>query len=152
MHVQLSTEFALHGLLYLATLGRQSPVQLPDVAAAIKVKESYLRKLFQLMTRSGLLDAYKGAGGGYVLRKTPDEITLYDVLQSIEGEGNWFRCYAVRRECDVGSTCPIHSSFNDAFVLFNDHLRSISLEQIMRQEAFKYSSAWGRHNVKLRAS
>jgi Rrf2 family transcriptional regulator, iron-sulfur cluster assembly transcription factor len=152
MHVQLSTEFALHGLLYLATIRRQSPVQLPEIAEAIKVKESYLRKLFQQMTRSGLLDAFKGAGGGYLLRKTPDEISLYDVLEAIEGEGNWFRCYAQRRECDLGPTCPIHTAFDEAFKLFISHLREVTLGQIMRDEAMRYSSVWGRHLAKLRAS
>jgi Rrf2 family protein len=127
MQVQLSTEFAIHGLLYLARHQHRQPVQLAEIAAATKVKESYLRKLFQNLVRVGILAACKGAGGGYSLNSSPDEISFYDVLKAVEGEPGFLRCYSSQRGCGLHPGCPIISGFSQAFDSFTNQLKLVTL-------------------------
>jgi Rrf2 family protein len=131
MQVQLSTEFALHGLLYLARHQNRKPVQLAEIAAATKVKESYLRKIFQNLVREGILLATKGAAGGYSLKFSPEEISFYDVLKVVEGEPGFLHCYSSRRGCGLHSSCPIISGFSQAFDSFTDQLKLVTLASIL---------------------
>ncbi len=131
MQVQLSTEFALHGLLYLLAQHKRQPVQLAEIAQALQVKASYLRKIFQQMVKAGLLEAYKGASGGYSLKANPDQISFLDVMQAVEGQPGSFRCYARQRACHMHSDCGIIHGFHDAFNLFSEHLRRQTLGSIL---------------------
>ena len=132
MQIQLSTEFALHGLLYLARHQRRQPVQLAEIAAATKVKESYLRKLFQNLVKAGILDAYKGSSGGYSLKTSPEEISFYDVLKAIEGEPGFMRCYSDRRGCGLHPDCPVKTGFAQAFDSFTERLKGVTLAEILK--------------------
>jgi len=127
MQIQLSTEFALHGLLYLARHRDRQPIQLSKIAAAICVRESYLRKLFQNLVRAGILDAYKGASGGYSMKLNPAAISFYEVLAAIEGVPGTFRCYSEQRGCGLHPACPIVAGFGEAFSDFSDRLKKFTL-------------------------
>jgi Rrf2 family protein len=131
----MSTEFALHGLLYLASRRDSTPIQLPDVAAAIKVRQSYLRKLFQQMVKSGILEAFKGAKGGYRLKRDPAEITFYDVLRTVEGDPGRYHCLARERACELQTDCPINTGFGEAFQLLRDQLKRVTLASILDSRA-----------------
>lgn len=135
MQIQLSTEFALHGLLYLARHSDRRPVQLSEIATATCVRESYLRKLFQNLVRAGILDAYKGASGGYSLKLDPDSISFYDVLQAIEGAPGTFRCYSEQRGCGLHPACPIVTGFGEAFSEFSKRLKEFTLGRFLEIEA-----------------
>ena len=134
MQVQLSTEFALHGLLYLSRHRDRQPIQLSEIATATCVRESYLRKLFQNLVRAGILDAFKGAGGGYSLKLDPDLISFYDVLQAIEGTPGAFRCYSTQRGCGLHPACPIIVSFGEAFSDFSSKLKQFTLGRFLESE------------------
>ncbi len=127
MQIQLSTEFALHGLLYLARHQDRHPVQISEIATAICVRESYLRKLFQNLVRAGILNAYKGASGGYALKMDPEAVSFYDVLEAIEGTPGAFRCYSQQRGCGLHPSCPIVVGFGEAFSDFSDRLKKFTL-------------------------
>jgi Rrf2 family protein len=143
MQVQLSTEFALHGLLYLAQHQIRQPVQLAEIAAATKVKESYLRKLFQNLVKVGILDAYKGASGGYSLKSCPEEISFYDVLKAVEGEPGFMRCYSSQRGCGLHPACPVQFGFSQAFDSFAEQLKQVTLASILKITASQHErAAW----------
>lgn len=150
MQIQLSTEYALHGLLYLAHHQDRVPIQLTEISAATKVKESYLRKLFQQMVRAGLLDAYKGASGGYALRLRPDQISCYDVFKAVEGSPEPFRCLSEQRTCEARPGCTILSGFAAAFAAFSEQLQGLTLSAILTSKSMKKQNvSWLEQTVEL---
>lgn len=60
-------------------------VALSQVAARQGLSEKYLQQVALLLTRGGYLNSVKGAGGGYLLSKKPDQILIYDVFDLLEG-------------------------------------------------------------------
>jgi Rrf2 family protein len=85
MRFSLSTEYALHGLLFLALHPPDAVVMLPEVARVLQVSEPSLRKVFQTLARHGLVVSYRGIKGGYSLGLSAQEITLQNIVQAIEG-------------------------------------------------------------------
>jgi Rrf2 family protein len=114
--VQFSTsiEYAIHGLVYLAAKGSQTSTLVSEVAESIKVPESYLRKVFQLLSRSGLVSSQRGAHGGFTLARGPERITLKDVVEAIDGSLPLYSCLKVKRKCPSEERCPVSDAFEEA--------------------------------------
>ncbi len=114
MRFSTSIEYAIHSLVFLANVSRESPVLVSDVASATRVPETYLRKLFQQLTRSGILFSRRGAKGGFSMARDPDEITLKDVVEAIDGSLPTYTCLKTTRGCRLASPCPVHEVFEEA--------------------------------------
>jgi len=126
MKFSTSIEYAIHGLVYLArglsgvtsdVLSKKAPdrvILLSNIAKETAVPESYLRKVFQTLSKRGIVMSQRGVGGGYFLARKPEEITLRDVVEAIEGFIPAYCCREFRRKCSIGENCPIRKSFDRA--------------------------------------
>ncbi len=111
-----STDMAIHGLWALARL--ESPkrfVLLSEIARPQNVSESYLSKIFQKLTREGLVKAVRGKRGGYALARSPEDITVGDVVRAMEAEAQpMYRCLAEERCCGATVSCLLLTAFAEA--------------------------------------
>lgn len=127
MRFSLSTEYAIHGLLFLALQSPETVTMLPEVARAIQVSEPSLRKVFQTLARHGLVTSYRGTKGGYRLALPAQEITLKDVVEAIEGSAFMYRCISNQQQCEPGPRCVIGSAFHEVEDRISAALRTITL-------------------------
>ncbi len=130
MRFSLSTEYAIHGLLFLALRPADGVTMLSEVARALGVSESSLRKVFQNLARHGLLTSYRGLKGGYSLRLSPQDITLQDVVQATEGAAAWYHCIQAQRRCEPGPRCVIGSAFQEVEAQIGAVLRNVTLADL----------------------
>lgn len=80
-------EYALLALLEMAgQADGKTPVTVNEITAKHPIPERYLEQILANLRRGGLLKSQRGAKGGYILAKAPEEITLLDVVTSIEGD------------------------------------------------------------------
>ena len=107
----LSIEYAIHGLVYLASGNSGAATLVGDIAKATSVPESYLRKVFQLLARAGLVSSHRGVKGGFSLARVPAEITLKDVVEAIDGSLPAYTCLKTARGCSLDEACPVSSAF-----------------------------------------
>jgi Rrf2 family protein len=77
--------YGLRLLVDIAEHGSEGPVALATVAKRQNLSEKYLQQVALLLTRGGFLLSVKGSGGGYLLSKDPQAITIYEVLNLLEG-------------------------------------------------------------------
>ena len=99
-----------HGLRAMAELaGRygQGPVSLGEIADALGVSLDYLEQVVPSMRDAGLLRSTRGAHGGYQLALPPDQITVGQVLQALDGEILPIRCLGADQKvsCIRSPTC-----------------------------------------------
>ena len=83
MQLNRSTDYAIQMLLYLAKAGKT--VSSSKLAAAIGVSHRYLLQISAKLRAAGFIRAAHGPSGGLKLDKAPDEISLYDIILSMEG-------------------------------------------------------------------
>jgi Rrf2 family protein len=98
-------EWGLHCCLALAWLEEQAPVATGQLAEIFELPPAYLKKRLQPLVRAGILASTPGARGGYRLARTPERITLMDVVSAIEGSAEAFRCTEIRQR-GAGSETP----------------------------------------------
>ena len=86
--MKLSTKgrYALRLMLDIALQPAGDPVSLRDIAQRQEISVKYLEQLATPLIRAGLLRSLRGAGGGYLLTRTPAEYTVGEILRAAEGE------------------------------------------------------------------
>lgn len=71
----------------MAELARSGnrPVPIKELSDRRAIPEQFLEQLFSTLRRAGLLSSHRGARGGYTLARGPEEITVLDVVQALDG-------------------------------------------------------------------
>ena len=141
MQFSTSIEYAIHGLVYLAALRSDSAVLAGDVAEAIRVPESYLRKVFQLLSRAGLVASHRGVKGGFTLARDAKRITLRHVVEAIDGTLPFYACAKSTRKCSIVEDCPVSTAFAAARRKMAEVLDETTIADLARGIA-KRSESW----------
>lgn len=87
--MKLSTKgrYGLKAMFYLAlNYDIKRPIPLKEIAENQRISESYLEQLLSKLRRVGLIKSVRGAQGGYLLARYPEEITVGSVLRVLEGD------------------------------------------------------------------
>lgn len=130
MQVSMSIEYAIHGLIYLASISYGRVTLIGEIAKTIQVPESYLRKVFQILSKRGIVVAQRGARGGYYLAREPEEITLKDVVEAMDGSLPLYCCRALRKGCSITNECPIIEAFEKAQERMYEILEETSIKSL----------------------
>lgn len=141
MRFSTSIEYAVHALVFLSVHDGNGAVLVGDVAGAIKVPDSYLRKVFQLLARGGLVSSHRGAKGGFTLAREPERITLKDVVEAVDGSLPVYSCMKTRRKCVAVDPCPVSSAFEEARGRMAEVLDATTLRDLARGIA-RRSPGW----------
>lgn len=106
--MKLSTK-GRYGLMAMEVLKDQygkGPVSVSSIATEKNISEAYLEQLFSLMKKQGLVRSIRGAQGGYELARSPEDITIEDILVSLEGEPELACCDGQSdNSCTEGKPC-----------------------------------------------
>lgn len=106
--MKLSTRgrYGIHAMYDLACNFNAGPQPIKAIAERQSIPEAYLEQLFALLKRDGLVNSIRGAQGGYMLARAPEETTVGDVLRSLEGGLNLVDCLLEEETCGKSCACP----------------------------------------------
>ncbi|MFH1386400.1 MAG: Rrf2 family transcriptional regulator [bacterium] len=85
MKFSIKVQYGLQAVMELALNYGGGPVQIKDIAKSQKIPIRFLEQLMLHLKRSGLVSSLRGKDGGYLLAKRPSEITLYKVVEALDG-------------------------------------------------------------------
>ena len=85
MRVSLQAQYAISALFDLAYNGRGEPIQVRVIGDRQAIPARYLEQIFQRLRKAQLVTGKRGPGGGYLLARSPAQITLRDVIEAVEG-------------------------------------------------------------------
>ncbi|CAH2030409.1 RrF2 family transcriptional regulator [Trichlorobacter ammonificans] len=108
MELTRKGDYAIRGIIYLASQPPDKISLLSDIAAAVDVPQTFLAKIFQQFSKSGIVRSYRGTGGGFVLASTPDKVTLLEVVEAVEGPITPNRCAVGPGQCSRDGYCTVH--------------------------------------------
>lgn len=102
-------EYAIRALLYLATKNGKSLAMIPEVNRETGVPGPYLAKIFQCLARCGILESKRGPCGGFSLRKLPERISLFEIIEAVDDLVPLVNeCIMGLDRCSVANACPLH--------------------------------------------
>ncbi|MCH5288135.1 MAG: Rrf2 family transcriptional regulator [Christensenellaceae bacterium] len=135
--MKLSTrgKYGLYAMFYLAQHAGEGCQPLKAVAE-IGVQEDYLEQLLGGLRRAGLVTTVRGAQGGYALARAPEEITVGDIIDALEGPLNISECVGDGSCCNKSGQCQSRRVWEYLSRSINDLLGSITLRDMLEQERF----------------
>ncbi len=139
MNLTAKTEYACLAMLELAQqFDAQRPVQVRRIAEGHGIPSPFLVQIFQDLKRAGLVSSTRGAAGGYRLARPPQEITLADVLDVVEGHSEPTTC--------ASSASPLAPVLLDVcrelFDARREHLAGVTLADLVGRATLSAGPMW----------
>lgn len=100
-------EYALQAVIYLA-LRPGGMTSIKELAGRLQIPAPFLAKILQSLAYKGLLKSSKGPAGGFALAIPPKDITLFHVVEAVDGAGFAHNCVMGFPECSGQNPCAIH--------------------------------------------
>ena len=105
MKISTKGRYALRLMVDIAQYGSSGPVSLRDAAQRQQLSEKYLEQIVTPLARAGLLRSVRGAGGGYLLTRRPEEYSVGDILRPLEGDLAPVECATDQNFCERCCDC-----------------------------------------------
>lgn len=128
MKLSSKARYGLKAMLYLAE--HPGLVSLSSLAEATDMSEAYLEQLFSMLKKSDLVSSVRGASGGYTLSKPAEEISVGEIVRTLEGELEIVDC--ISGECSNKCNCSSHKVWQIMYNAINDALDAITLDSVIR--------------------
>ena len=134
--------YGLRALIDLAQYSEIEPVSISSIATRQGISERYLEQLMTLLKKAQLVKSIRGAGGGYVLAKDMNEISVGDVLRALEGSLEPVECAAFSGQdsCEAAGGCVTKYVWQCINESINRTVDEISLKQLVEESKNKSSS------------
>lgn len=142
MKLSEGVEWGLHCVTVLAALPLEATLPTRALAELHGLSETYLSKHLQALTNARIIESMPGPKGGYRLARLPEEITLLEVVEAIDGREPMFRCTEIRQRGPLALTpeayripCGIHVAMARAEKAWREALRAQTIADIIMQYA-----------------
>lgn len=132
MQITRQADYAVRAVAFLARLGSNHRAATSQIAEEQKIPPSFLAKIVSQLSVAGLLQTSRGARGGVSLARSPDEITLLEVVEAIDGPIFLNECVIGNDSCVFSDTCPIHPIWCDAQEHLIDRLKRTTIGEAIR--------------------
>ncbi|MBR2134043.1 MAG: Rrf2 family transcriptional regulator [Eubacterium sp.] len=135
MKISTKGRYALRMMLDLAQNQQDGFVALKDIAERQSISKKYLEQIVPLLNRSGVLRTTRGYQGGYMLSKSPDKITVGDVLRITEGSLAPVACLDDEVNlCERSDNCMTLGVWQGLYDTITNYLDSITLQDIIDKQ------------------
>lgn len=132
MRISTKGRFAVTAMIDLALRDKLGPVPLSEIGSRHQISLSYLEQIFSQLRHKGLVTSSRGPGGGYVLSRSMDVITVADIVSAIDDEPS-----AVKQH----DAAPVHDMAQDLWEAMNNNLvnfmRSVKLRSLVLEQLAK---------------
>ncbi len=134
MRLTRAGEYAVRCLLYIYKQGVGVVVSKREIAAQMEIPEQFLGKVGQQLSRQGLMEVVQGAKGGYKVGIEPQELTLLDVVEAIDGEIFLNDCLLRSETCFREDSCAVHLIWKKARERLRETLQEADFATLLKEE------------------
>ena len=119
--ISSKTNYGIAALTELALNYGEGVVQIKEISHRRNIPQNYLEQIFNRLTKQGIIRSVRGNKGGYMLAKTPADISLLNIIESLEGDIESIR------QCDVEAVQELFNKIESR----TRELLDVSLEEVM---------------------
>lgn len=132
MELTRKGEYAIRGIVYLARLQQGKVALISEIAEETGVPQTFLAKIFQNFAKIGLVNSFRGTGGGFLLGRPAAQITLREVVEAVEGPIIPNRCLMGEDACEFNRTCLVHPVWREVQSKVVDILNGVTIEKLAK--------------------
>ena len=118
----------------IANFNRQNPVSLRDISLRQNISLVYLEQIFSKLKKNNIVKSIRGANGGYVLTKDPEQIKLSNIFSAVDEKIKTLQC---KRESKKGcngklTKCITHNLWDDLEMHINNFFDKKNLGDLLK--------------------
>lgn len=127
--------YAIRILLDLSEHDNGGYIPMKEVAARQEISLKYIERIMPSLKSAGLIDSVHGIGGGYRLNRSPDQYTLWEILQLAEGDLAPVSCLQSNAPvCHRAAECRTLSVWEGYYELTRNYFTGITLADLMKKQ------------------
>lgn len=133
MQFNITTDYAIRTVLDLATAETKKTAR--DIAESMGIPEKYLLKVLKKLAKADIVEVIRGRNGGYILKQSPEDITLYDIAKLTEISLKINCCLDDECNCTRGATdiCPVRKTYLKIQDEFERGLKSHTIKEMVNE-------------------
>ncbi len=134
MKLNSRSRYAVMALADIASFNKQNPVSLRDISLRQNISLVYLEQIFSKLKKNNIVKSIRGANGGYVLTKDPEQIKLSNIFSAVDEKIKTLQC---KRESKKGcngklTKCITHNLWDDLEMHINDFFDKKNLGDLLK--------------------
>lgn len=114
MLLSKTSEYGIRAMLHLAGVGCDEYVSVKRISGELDISFHFLTKIFQQLTRSGLVDSYRGPNGGVRVHGNPKNVTVREIVVALDGSDLFTKCVLGLPGCGEDHPCPLHEHWAES--------------------------------------
>ena len=131
MRISTKGRYSLIALLYLGLLKKGAYSSAREIASETGISEGYLEQLFISLRKSGIIQGVRGPQGGYFLEKSPEHISIGEVLRCVEGSLSPTECVD-SIACPKAASCASRQTWHKLHRGIKDFVDSVSIADLIK--------------------
>lgn len=136
--ISQGAQYAISAVIALSKQPEGQTVSAADLAKPLNCPAAYLSQILSKLKPSGILKSQRGLNGGVYLAKRPQDITLWEVIEAIDGTVFFSRCFLGIEGCGSIEPCPFHEFWSKERTKIQEWLMNTNFAEV--EEAM--SDAW----------
>ena len=147
MRLTSKGRYAVTAMLDVALHTGKGPVPLAEISERQGISLSYLEQLFSKLRKEGLVSSVRGPGGGYLLGKGGDNISIGMIIDAVNESVDARKCMGAGT-CQDGVQCLTHSLWNQLRNRISDFLNGITLVELVNNAEVRQIAVAQDHKMK----
>ena len=135
--MKLSTKgkYGVRAVFEIARNEGEGPLTIKTIAERQGISLSYLEQILYRLAKAGLIESVRGPGGGYLIGKTPSELTIGDVVRALEGPIALSHCLepGMSGDCYQADDCVARMVWSRVGAKIEEALDSITFNDLLRE-------------------
>lgn len=128
IHFSDAASIGIHSMIHIAKA--EKPLNAIQLSDKIHFSKHHIGKVLQRLVKDGYLISFRGPAGGFLLRKNPSDILIYDIYRSIEGEIDYGNCPNNEHSCP-SDKCIRNSLVEKLSREFETYLKNYTLKDFL---------------------
>lgn len=133
MKLSTRSRYGTRMMIDLAQHYGEGPVQVGEIAKRQEISVKYLEQLVIPLKKANFIRSVRGPKGGHMLAKSPDEITVGQIVNILEGGIDLADCIENADVCKRSPSCLIRDTWEEATRAMHDKLNSVSLAEVIEK-------------------
>ena len=142
MKLSTKSRYGLRAVIEIAKTFGSTPAKRKNVAAQQGISDSYLENILIVLKNNRIIETTRGVNGGYVLSRSPKEITVLEVVDSLEGPLDLVDCVSSNSACSKTDTCATRTIWKELADAWKSILGNITLQDVIDREERLYSPTY----------
>ena len=134
MKLSTRSRYGTRLMVDLAQHYEEGPVSINDIARRQDISPKYLEQLIIPLKKKKHIKSVRGPKGGHMLARPPEEITVGEIVKTLEGETGLVHCIANPESCNRVAFCLTRDIWKTATEAIYNHLDAVTLFEIVQTE------------------